>query len=115
MILFFRIMKEKLDSELNEFRDEIRRIRDEEISGKRGTAHLFKSYIDDKENPVDIANLTERDYEIWSKLKNKTLNKEEFEKYRTGIEETGSDRYQFAMFVGNLLTTDLLKKGKKRE
>lgn len=66
-------------------RKEIARYVEREKTGEIPTAHFLRP---DKEFNVD--NLTEEDLEIWEKVQNKNLRKEEFEEYNSKFKQEGS-------------------------
>ncbi len=89
---------------LEAFRDEIASWRDAELSGEKKSGHLIK--IPD----FDVNDLTEEDMDIWNKIEDGTITKEEADAYREKINKilrTGDlprSRHEFAAFAANLIT-----------
>ena len=85
---------------MEEFRQEIREIREKEEKGEIKSSNLIKT---DKYPAVDENMLKEEDREIWIKLKNKELTIEDYRNYRTSISSDDMNRQGFAAFIGNKL------------
>lgn len=97
---------EKQENLLNSFRQEIGQFRQEEIEGKRTTVHLTREGF----NPEE---LTDRDQEIWDKIKDETITFEEFTEYRSEVVQDGNkSRLTFMAMAANKATVPLNKKYK---
>jgi len=73
-----KILQQNNESELDEFKKEIQKLIDDELSGKSKTAHFMK--IGGEE--FNINDLTEEDMEMYYKIKSKKAELEEFKKYK---------------------------------
>lgn len=98
--------KEKMRGEspeksLEAFREEMRRIRDEEKQGIRKTGHFtgYKNLGVPELNPEKLA---ERDLEIWQKYESGALTHEELQEYRKYNNERNlQDSDTLAQYIAN--------------
>ncbi len=86
------------------FREEMTAWRDAEASGEKKSGHLIK--IPD----FDVNDLTEEDMDIWNKIKDETITKEDANAYREKVNKVlqagdlPRSRHEFAAFAANLIT-----------
>jgi len=89
--------EERGEMTMEEFKKEIREIKEREEKGELTSVHLIPT----KDFPgLDISRLTEEDKRVWERFKQRKLTLEEYNKYRRGIPR-GDNRTMFAAFLGN--------------
>ena len=89
---------------LASFQAEIAQFKKDEEEGRKPTVHLAGQ----KFSPTD---LTERDQEIWEKIKNESITMDEFIKYREEVTKDGNkSRLVFVAMAANKATPVINKK-----
>lgn len=84
---------------LASFQWEIAQFQKDEEEGRKTSAHLTG-------REFNVAELTERDSEIWEKIKNGSITMDEFQKYSFEVEKDGNQsRSIFKAMAANIATT----------
>ena len=100
------------EGKLDKFKKEIAEIKQKETKGELSTIHLSET---EYRKAVDVNELTEKDMEIWEKLKEGTLRTDEFREYRAEIPKDNQSRIDFAAFIANKLSIITLRKYREEE
>jgi len=95
--------REKQEKEMAEFRKEIAKLQKAEEEGKEKSIHLI-------EPKLDVSALVKKDKDMWLKLKRGELSSRELKEYVLTIPQEDRNRRQFAAFLCNVLSADILEK-----
>lgn len=105
---------ENPEQKLKNFKEEIRRIVEEEREGGK-TAHFPE--------PIDVEELLPEDLEIWDKIWNETITQEEITQYRKSFLDNNGEvkegmsvsRMRFVAFASNKAGPVIMMKGMKEK
>lgn len=105
----------------SEFKEEMRALRDKELSGELKTAH----FLPEGGVEFDPEKLSEEDFEAWKKIRDGSMSMEDFVNYKDGFfanglaegkseeELSGSPRGMFVRFMANkaneVINAELIK------
>ena len=96
--------QERKKLSLEEFQQEIQKIKEAEEKGELKTGHFLG------EEEFSVGDLTEEDRQIYEELNNGALTKEKFNEYWTTIPEGQTMRVYYAAYIANKFTIELEKK-----
>jgi len=102
-------VSENVEELLKNAKSELKKIQEEEKTGRRRTAHLIGS---GGSREVNLDNLTETDLQMW--LRRDYLTKRDLELYRESIGGDEVDRLAFAAFLINIVSARLLAEELKK-
>ena len=106
-------LQQNNESELDEFKKEIQKLIDDELSGKSKTVHFMKI----RGEEFNINDLTKEDMEMYYKIKNEKAELEEFKEYKEKIfsdkENASKTRQMFAAYLSNMFMVYDFKKSQK--
>ena len=96
--------QERKKLSLEEFQQEIQKIKEAEEKGELKTGHFLG------EEEFSVGDLTEEDRQIYEELNNGALTKEKFNEYWKTISPGQTTRVYYAAYIANKFTIELEKK-----